>query len=88
MGAKGGCLEETEALVGLLPPGGILNWNAQNNQSHNQRTDVGRGPAAWGGKRVGGDNISFMGGDPSCASDTSALSPRPFHRDANAALPT
>lgn len=36
----GGRLEETEALVGPLPPGGILNWNAQNNQSHSHETDV------------------------------------------------
>lgn len=48
-GGKGGCLKETEALVGLLPPGGILNWNAQNNQSHSRRTDVERVPAGWGG---------------------------------------
>lgn len=40
----GGRLEETGALVGLLPPGGILNWNAQNNHSHSHQTDVGRRP--------------------------------------------
>lgn len=39
------CLEETEALVALLPPGGILNWNAQNNQSHIHSTDVEKGPS-------------------------------------------
>lgn len=45
---RGGCLEETEALVAVLPPGGILNWNAQNNQSHSHRTDVERGPTDQG----------------------------------------
>lgn len=45
----GGCLEQTEALVGPLPPGGILNWNAQNNQSHSHQTDVERRPAGWRG---------------------------------------
>lgn len=43
--AGGAGFEETEALVGLLPPGGILNWNGQNNQSHSHQTDVGRRPA-------------------------------------------
>lgn len=43
-GVMGGHLKETEALVGLLPPGGILNWNAQNNQSHSHWTDVEGGP--------------------------------------------
>lgn len=45
---RGGCLEETGALVAVLPPGGILNWNAQNNQSHSHRTDVERGPTDQG----------------------------------------
>lgn len=40
----GGRLKEREALVGVLPPGGILNWNAQNNQSHSHGTDVERAP--------------------------------------------
>ena len=43
-GGRGGRLEETEALVALLPPGGILNWNAQNNHSHRHQTDVERRP--------------------------------------------
>lgn len=67
---KGGrrSIEETEALVGFLPPGGILNWNAQDNQSHSQRTDVDT--TRW----LRRDNISFIHGDHSCVSDTSALS--------------
>lgn len=67
-GGEGRCLKETEALVGVLPPGGILNWNAQNNQSHSHRTDVEK-RSHW----LPGDNISFIRGDHSCVSDTSAL---------------
>lgn len=48
-GGVGVCLKETEALVGVSPPGGILNWNAQNNQSHSHRTDVERGPTGCRG---------------------------------------
>lgn len=67
----GGHLKQTEALVGPLPPGGILNWNAQSNQSHSHRTDVERSPTGWGG-------IIFLSYREITAADTSPLSTTRF----------
>lgn len=58
-------------LLGPLPPGGILNWNAQNNQSHGRQTDVERSPTGWGG-------IIFLSYREITAADTSPVSPSRF----------